>query len=70
MVLQLCKTLQKLLQNLHMKQTDISILIHAMYPKGLEKGAEKMHISAKSQQHDSHWPTNRGNLNVHGQPIP
>ena len=49
---------------------DISILIHAMYPKGLEKGAEKMHISAKSQQHDSHWPTNRGNLNVHGQPIP
>ena len=23
-----------------MKQTDISILIHAMYPKGLEKGAE------------------------------
>ena len=29
-----------------MEQTDISILIHAMYPKGLEKGAEKMHIAA------------------------
>lgn len=39
-------------------------------PKRFGKGAEKMHISAKSQQHDSHWPTNRGNLNVHGQPIP
>ena len=52
-----------------MKQTDISILIHAMYPKGLEKGAEKMHISAKSQQHDSHWPTNRSNLSVHSSPL-
>lgn len=41
MVLPQCKTLQKLLQNEHMEQTDISNLIHAMYPKGLEKGAEK-----------------------------
>lgn len=29
-----------------MEWTYISILNHAMYPKGLEKGAEKLHISA------------------------
>ena len=54
-----------------MEQTDISILIHAMYPKGLEKGAEKcIFLQSKSQQHDSPRPTNRGNLSVHGQPVP
>ena len=41
MVLPLCKTLQKWLQNEHVEEIHSSIPIHAMYPKGLGKGAEK-----------------------------
>ena len=36
-----------------------------------ERGLKKfVFLQSYSQQCDSHWPTNRSNLSVHGQPIP
>ena len=45
-----------------------SCYVHKTFGK---KGLKKcIFLQSYSQQHDSHWPINRSNPSVHGQPIP